>query len=37
MAAYEEQEYTKPFQFKIWAKMLPYFKPYKKYSLIRGV
>lgn len=34
MAAYEEQEYTKPFQFKIWAKMLPYFKPYKKYFLI---
>lgn len=34
MAAYEEQEYTKPFQLKIWAKMLPYFKPYKKYFLI---
>ena len=34
MAAYEEQEYTKPFQFKIWAKMLPYFKPYKKYFFI---
>ena len=34
MAAYEEQEYTKPFQFKIWAKMLPYFKSYKKYFLI---
>lgn len=34
MAAYEEQEYTKPFQFKIWAKMLLYFKPYKKYFLI---
>ena len=34
MAAYEEQEYTKPFQFKIWVKMLPYFKPYKKYFFI---
>lgn len=34
MAAYEEQEYTKPFQFKIWAKMLPYFKPYKNYFFI---
>lgn len=34
MAAYEEQEYTKPFQFKIWAKMMPYFKPYKKYFFI---
>lgn len=34
MAAYEEQEYTKPFQFKIWAKMLPFFKPYKKYFFI---
>ena len=31
MAAYEEQEYNKPFQMKVWAKMLPYFKPYKKY------
>lgn len=34
MAAYEEQEYTKPFQFKVWAKMFPYFKPYKKYFFI---
>ena len=33
MAAYEEQEYDKPFQIKIWAQMLPYFKPYKKYFL----
>lgn len=31
MAAYEEQEYNKPFSFKIWAKMLPFFRPYKKY------
>lgn len=30
MAAYEEQEYNKPFQMKVWAQMLPYFKPYKK-------
>ncbi len=34
MAAYEEQEYNKPFQMKVWAQMLPYFKPYKKYFLI---
>lgn len=34
MAAYEEQEYKKPFQMKTWAKMLPYFKPYKKYFFI---
>lgn len=24
MAAYEEQEYNKPFSFRIWAKMLPF-------------
>lgn len=34
MAAYEEQEYNKPFRFQIWAKMLPFFKPYKKYFAI---
>ena len=34
MAAYEEQEYNKPFQLKVWAKMFPYFKPYKKYFFI---
>lgn len=34
MAAYEEQEYNKPFSFQIWAKMLPFFKPYKKYFAI---
>lgn len=34
MAAYEEQEYNKPFQMKIWAQMLPYIKPYKKYFFI---
>lgn len=34
MAAYEEQEYNKPFQMKIWAKMLPFIKPYKKYFFI---
>lgn len=34
MAAYEEQEYNKPFQFRTWAKMLPFFKPYKKYFAI---
>lgn len=34
MAAYEEQEYNKPFRFQVWAKMLPFFKPYKKYFAI---
>ena len=34
MAAYEEQEYNKPFQMKIWTQMLPFIKPYKKYFLI---
>lgn len=34
MAAYEEEEYNKPFQLKVWAQMLPYFKPYKKYFFI---
>lgn len=31
MAAYEEQDYNKPFSFKVWGKMLPFFKPYKKF------
>ncbi len=30
MAACEEKEYDQPFSLKIWAKMLPFFKPYKK-------
>ena len=34
MAAYEEQEYKKPFQWKVWAKMLPFFRPYKIYFFI---
>lgn len=34
MAAYEEQEYHKPFRLKVWAKMLPFFRPYKKYFAI---
>ena len=34
MAAYEEQEYNKPFSFRIWAKMFPFFRPYKKYFVI---
>lgn len=34
MAAYEEQEYNKPFSLQIWAKMLPFFKPYKKYLAV---
>ena len=34
MAAYEEQEYDKPFSFRTWAKMLPFFGPYRKYFAI---
>ncbi len=34
MAAYEEQEYNKPFQIKVWAKMLPFFRPYKNYFAV---
>ena len=34
MAAYEEQEYNRPFSFRIWAKMFPFFKPYKKFFCI---
>ena len=34
MAAYEEREYNKPFSVKTWAKMLPFFKPYKKFFII---
>ena len=34
MAACEEQEYKNPFSFQVWAKMLPFFKPYKKYFVI---
>ena len=34
MAAYEEQEYNKPFSLGTWAKMLPFFKPYRRFFLI---
>lgn len=34
MAVYEEQEYNQPFSLRIWAKMFPFFKPYKKYFFI---
>ncbi len=34
MATYEEQEYNKPFSFQVWAKLLPFFKPYRRYFLI---
>lgn len=34
MAAYEEQEYNSPFSFRIWRKLLPFFKPYTKYFAI---
>ena len=34
MAAYEEQDYNKPFSFLTWAKLLPFFKPYTKFFAI---
>ncbi len=34
MAVFEEQEYNQPFSLRIWAKLFPFFKPYKKYFLI---
>jgi len=34
MAAYEEQEYKKPFSFRGWAKMLPFFKPYRRFFVL---
>lgn len=34
MAIFEEQEYKKPFQLKIWGKILPFFRSYKKYFAI---
>lgn len=34
MAAYEEQEYNKPFQLKTWAKLLTFFRPYRKFFII---
>lgn len=30
MSYFEEEEYAKPFSLKVWADMLPYFKPYAK-------
>lgn len=34
MAAYEEQEYNKPFSIKIWAKLLPFFRNYRRQFII---
>lgn len=34
MAAYEEQDYNKPFCFRTWAKMIPFFRPYRRYFII---
>ena len=34
MAAYEEQEYNNPFSFRIWMKLLPFFKPYQRFFVI---
>lgn len=29
MAAFEEQEYNKPFSFQVWGRILPFFRPYR--------
>lgn len=34
MAAYEEQEYNKPFSIKVWGKMLPFFHRYRRQFII---
>lgn len=34
MAGYEEKEYNKPFNIRTWAKLLPFFRPYKKYFVM---
>ena len=33
MAYFEEEEYKKPFSFKVWAKIIPFVKLYKKHFL----
>ena len=34
MNYFEEEQYNKPFSFSVWAKMLPFFKPYRKQIVI---
>ena len=34
MAYFEEEEYKKPFSLKVWAKIIPYIKLYKKYFIL---
>lgn len=34
MAVYEEQESPKAFSFRVWAELLPFFKPYRKYFAV---
>lgn len=34
MAAYDEQDYNKPFSLKVWAKMLPFFRKHRKQFII---
>lgn len=33
MNYYEEEQYNKPFSLKVWASMLPFFRPYRKQML----
>ena len=32
--AYDEQEYTKSFDIKVWKSLLPYLKPYRRTLLL---
>ncbi|MBQ4472899.1 MAG: ABC transporter ATP-binding protein, partial [Lachnospiraceae bacterium] len=34
MAAYEEQEYNKPFELKVWTRLFPFIRPYRKHLII---
>lgn len=34
MAAYDEQEYNKPFSLKVWGKMLPFFRKYRRLFIV---
>ena len=34
MAAYEEQEYNKPFDIKVWTRLFPFIRPYRKQLIV---
>ncbi len=37
MTGYDEYDYNKPFSLKVWAKMLPFMRPYRKKLLLIGL